>query len=233
MRDFSFTQMHNSINSSEVTENATFTDLRTSSHLSKKRALKSEPRSWLSKLKKLRRDQTDAWAEKTNELPLIRVISQRWYHEIMTLDQAESTVIEYNDIDWRSFVAIKRRKRPDESLSHHVQFRSNHLVDLRDMYVERNEVIFIYEQMKVSLRHITDILSGLLKAFQIVTICKKIRISLANLFCICSLFTNSWWASFFTYMRNSRSLMIRSTAAQFFSIWKKWWKLVSLFKFIS
>ncbi len=144
----------------------------------------------------------------------------------MTLDQAELAVIEYNNINRRSFVAIKRRKRLDESFSHHVQFRSNHLVNLKDMYVQRNEVIFIYKQMKVLLQHITDILSDFLKAFQITTICKKIRISLANLFCICSLFTNSWWANFFTYMRNSRSLMICSTAAQFFSIWKKWWKLL-------
>jgi len=193
MGDFEPTQMHDSARSREATINATSTDLATSPQPSKKHALESDPLSWLTKPKKLRRDRTDDPERKTKaERAVIRASPQRRYHEVMTLDQAGPAVIGYDDTDRRSFVAIKRRKRPDGPPVHQVQVKSNHLVGLRDMYVEENDVVCIYEQMDVSLRHITGILQGPLKAFQIAAICKEVRVRLANLFCICSRVTTSW-----------------------------------------
>ena len=124
--------------------------------------------------------------------PLIRATPQRRYHEIMTLNQAGPTIIGYDDTDRRSLVAIKRRKAPNRPPIHQVQVKSNYLVGLRDMYVEENDVVFIYEQIDVSLRYITGILQGPLKAFQIAANCKEVRVRLANLSCTYSRFTTNW-----------------------------------------
>lgn len=188
MVDFTPTQMHDSVGSGGATKN---TDLTTSPPPSKKHALDYDPRSWLPS-KKLRQDPADATETKKKEnQPLIRATPQRRYHELMTLDQAGPAVIGYDDTDRCSFVAIKRRKRPEGSSIPQVQVKSNHLVSLKDMYIEGNDIVFIYEQMDVSLRHITGIARGSLKAFQIAAICKEVRIS-CLFSCVCSRFTTSW-----------------------------------------
>ena len=182
MGGFTPTQMHDSVGSGGATEN---TDLTTSPPPSKKQALDYDPRSWPPS-KKLRQDPADAMeAKKKENQPLIRATPQRRYHELMTLDQAGPAVIGYDDTDRCSFVAIKRRKRPEGSFIPQVQVKSNHLVSLKDMYIEGNDIVFIYEQMDVSLRHITGIARGSLKAFQIAAICKEVRIS-CLFSCVCS-----------------------------------------------
>ncbi len=45
------------------------------------------------------------------------------------------------------------------------------------MYQDNDDVVIIYEQMNVFLRHIIELLQDSLKVFQIAAICKKIRVN--------------------------------------------------------
>ncbi len=45
------------------------------------------------------------------------------------------------------------------------------------MYQDNDDVVIIYEQMNVFLRHIIELLRDSLKVFQIAAICKKIRVN--------------------------------------------------------
>lgn len=108
----------------------------------------------------------------------IETFSQVSYNELMTRDQAESTIIDSDNSEKCNFVAIKRVKKVDNSLVHRIpSFNSDQLVEIRDMYQDNDDVVIIYEQMNVFLRHIIGLLQGSLKVFQIAAICKKIRVS--------------------------------------------------------
>ena len=99
---------------------------------------------------------------------------KRNYHKIMALDQAEPAVIGYDDTDRRSLVAVKRVKRRGKGEVLQIpNLNNSNLVSIMDMYLENEEVVIFYEQMDVSLRHITGILQDPLKPFQIATICKE------------------------------------------------------------
>jgi len=96
----------------------------------------------------------------------------------MTRDQARSIIIDSDNSEKCNFVAIKRVKKVDNSLVHRISsFNSDQLVEIRDMYQDNDDVVIIYEQMNVSLRHIIDLLQDSLKVFQIAAICKKIKVS--------------------------------------------------------
>ncbi len=108
----------------------------------------------------------------------IGTFSQVSYNELMTLDQAGPAIIGSNNSEECNLVAIKRVKRVNNSLVHRIpSFNSDQLVEIRDMYQDNDDVVIIYEKMNVSLRHITGLLRGPLKAFQIAAICKEVRFS--------------------------------------------------------
>lgn len=108
----------------------------------------------------------------------IGTFSQVSYNELMTRDQAGPAIIGSDNSEECRFVAIKRVKKVDNSLVHRIpSFNSDQLVEIRDMYQDNDDVVIIYEQMDVSLRHITGLLQGPLKAFQIAAICKEVRVS--------------------------------------------------------
>ena len=76
----------------------------------------------------------------------------------MTIEQAGPAFMGVDDTDGRNRVATKRVRKPEGSV-HQVQPSTcDQIINIRDIYVESGDVIFIYEQMDVSLRHIIGIL---------------------------------------------------------------------------
>jgi len=93
----------------------------------------------------------------------------------MTIEQAGPAVIGVDDTDRRKRVAIKRVRKPEGSVHQVPPSTCDQIVNIKDMYVENGDVVFIYEQMDVSLRHMTGILQDRpLKAFQIGAICREV-----------------------------------------------------------
>jgi hypothetical protein len=52
------------------------------------------------------------------------------------------------------------------------------VVNIIDMYFNKDDLIIIYKPIDVSLRAVTSILQGPFKAFQIAVICKEVSTSL-------------------------------------------------------
>lgn len=109
---------------------------------------------------------------------LAKVFPNWSYHHLMTIEQAEPAVIRVNNTDCQKRVIIKQ-VRKSESFIHQVPvFTCDQIVNIEDMYIENDDVVFIYKQMDVSLQHKTGILQDqLLKAFQIVAICWEVSTS--------------------------------------------------------
>jgi len=106
---------------------------------------------------------------------LARTIPNRSYHHLMTIEQAGPAVIGVDDTDGRKRVAIKRVKKPEGSVHQVPPSICDQIVNIKDMYVENDDVVFVYEQMDLSLRHMTGILQDRpLKAFQIAAICREV-----------------------------------------------------------
>lgn len=104
--------------------------------------------------------------------------SAKSYYNFMPLDQAGPAVIARDNKD-RTFVAIKRAKKSGvEPVLRIPDFVSDHVVNIKDMFVDKEEVVIIYEQMDVSLRHIMAVAGGPLQAFEIAAVCKEVRFSL-------------------------------------------------------
>jgi len=100
----------------------------------------------------------------------------------MSLDQAGSAVIARNNKD-RIFVAIKRAKKSGvEYMLRISDFVSDYVVNIKDMFVDKKEMMIIYEQINVLLRHIMAVTGGPLQAFEIAAVCKKIRLLLKECF---------------------------------------------------
>lgn len=103
---------------------------------------------------------------------------QLTYHEFMVLGQAGSANMGCDNTRDHNFVAIKRLKGIDKSSTHRMRpFKSDHVVNIRDMYFDNDDLVIIYEQMDKSLRGITDILQGPFQPFQIAAICKEVSTS--------------------------------------------------------
>lgn len=80
-----------------------------------------------------------------------------------------------------NLVAISRVKKGDKSSAYRKPpFSSDHLVQIRDMYDDGDDVIIVYEIMDVTLRQLTGILQGSLTAFQIAAICGEVRVNLGR-----------------------------------------------------
>jgi len=106
---------------------------------------------------------------------LARTFPNRSYHHLMVIKQAGPAVIGVDDTDRRKRVAIKRVRKPEGSVHQVPPSTCDQVVNIKDMYVENGDVVFVYEQMDVSLRHITGILQDQpLKAFQIAAICREV-----------------------------------------------------------
>lgn len=79
------------------------------------------------------------------------------YNEFMAFDQAGAATIGSSNTRENFLVAIKRRtvpgtvsRNPRKHLAH------ENIVSLFDLFYDGNEVCMIYEQMDVSLRHLSD-----------------------------------------------------------------------------
>ncbi|KAK3169325.1 hypothetical protein OEA41_008708 [Lepraria neglecta] len=117
---------------------------------------------------------TSNFETKSIEQPIV-VTMQGAYDEIMAVDQAGLAMIGSNNNEEPSLVAIKRIKKADESpVSRITPFTSDHLVQIRNMYEDDDDVVIVYETMDVTLRQLTGILQGPLKAFQIAAICTEV-----------------------------------------------------------
>lgn len=105
----------------------------------------------------------------------IDVALQEHYDEFMTLDQVEHAMIDSNNNKNSNLIAIKRIEKVDKSLVNSIaSFINDHLVQIKDMYENDNDIVIIYETMNVILRQLIDILQDSLKIFQIATICKEV-----------------------------------------------------------
>lgn len=112
--------------------------------------------------------------------------SRRNYHEFMVLDQAGPARMAYEHDKEDELVAIKRIKHVNTSSTKlEIPFTSDSVVSIRDMYLDDEYLMVIYEPMDISLRQATSILQGPLKHFHIAAICKRVKIRLV-LICICS-----------------------------------------------
>jgi hypothetical protein len=97
---------------------------------------------------------------------LARTFPNRSYHHLMTIKQAGPAVIGVDDTDSRKRVAIKRVRKPEGSVYRVPPSTCDQIVNIKDIYIKNDDVVFVYKQMDVSLRHITGVLQDRpLKAF--------------------------------------------------------------------
>ena len=114
-------------------------------------------------------------AKHKNYTQLVQSKTQRSYHEFMALDQAGPAVIAHENVKDEVFVAIKRVKRVDPKPVYQIpDSRSDQLVNIKEMFLEDNKIVIVYEQMDVSLRHIMAVNGGSLQAFEITAICREV-----------------------------------------------------------
>ncbi len=114
-------------------------------------------------------------AKHKNYTQLVQNETQRSYHWFMTLNQAEPAVIARKNMKDEVFVAIKRMKRVDLKPVYHIpDLRSDQLVNIKEMFLKGDQIVIVYEQMDVSLRHIMAVNEGSLQGFEIAAICKEI-----------------------------------------------------------
>ncbi|KAL9132040.1 MAG: hypothetical protein Q9217_000168 [Psora testacea] len=136
-----------------------------------------EPKHHASPLKltSASRSKSDT-AKHHNFMQVTRSKTRTSYHEFMPLDQAGPAVIARDNMNDRAFLAIKRVKRVNLEPVYCVpDFTSDHLVNIKDMFLEGDdEIVIVYEQMDVSLRHIIAVTGGPLQAFEIAAICKEL-----------------------------------------------------------
>ncbi len=139
----------------------------------------SESASSASRLTKLNQGVNDVAVPRApRDEKLAKTFPKRSYHHLMTIDQAGPAVIGVDDTDRRKRVAIKRVRKPEGSVHQVPPSTCDQIVNIDDMYVEDRDVVFVYEQMDVSLRHMTGILQDRpLKAFQIAAICREVSAS--------------------------------------------------------
>lgn len=92
---------------------------------------------------------------------LIHRASSISYCEFMPLDQAGPAVIAHENSKNGAFVAIKRLRINRKPISKVPDFHCNNIVNIKDIFLEADdEIVIVYEQMDVSLRHIKAVTSG-------------------------------------------------------------------------
>jgi hypothetical protein len=154
-----------------------------------KRPLRDESRHYLSAHEDGDGDEVAA-SKRTRIEHGIGTSPQLTYHEFMVLDQAGSANIGCDNTKDHDLVAIKRLKGIDKSSTNRMRpFTSDHVVNIRDVYFDNDDLVVIYEKMDKSLRDIAGILQGPFKPFQIAAICKEVCTSPD---CVTYLPGNSW-----------------------------------------
>jgi serine/threonine protein kinase len=98
---------------------------------------------------------------------------QTTYREFMCLNQAGPAEIASTEDG--VYVAIKRIQVSDKPVFSIPDFKSDYLVNIRDMYTEDDETVaVVYEFVDVSLRNIMAASGVALQVFQIADICKGV-----------------------------------------------------------
>ena len=127
------------------------------------------------------------------------------YNEFMVFDQGGTATIGSSNTRENFLVAIKRRKVsaciPTNHWKHQVH---DNIVSLFELFYEGNEFCMIYEQMDVSLRHLTGTCEGQWDDYKIGAICKEIG-SIARL-CFKPLTSCRLSIVFSTFTMNVRSI---------------------------
>ena len=67
----------------------------------------------------------------------------RSYHHLMAIEQAGPAVIGVDDTDGRNRVAVKRVRKPEGSVYQVQPSTCDQIVNIRDIYVENGNIIFI------------------------------------------------------------------------------------------
>jgi hypothetical protein len=94
------------------------------------------------------------------------------YKELMTLDQSGDATICY-DRDY-DIVAIKKIQIVDKSVVPKIHsFTSDHVVNIIQTFLEKDEITIIYEKMDISLRRMLAVLSPV-KEHHIAIFCKEV-----------------------------------------------------------
>ena len=105
----------------------------------------------------------------------VRIFFQVIYHKFMNLNQTESVIMKYDNIRNCNLVIIKRLKDMNKSLTCKIWlFTSNHVINIRDVYFDNDDIIIFYEEMNITLQNFISILQNFFTSFQIAAICKKI-----------------------------------------------------------
>ena len=63
----------------------------------------------------------------------------------MTIEQAGPAIIGVDDNDHRKRVAIKRVTKPEGSVQQVLPSTCDQIVNIKDIYVENGDVVFVYE----------------------------------------------------------------------------------------
>lgn len=112
---------------------------------------------------------------KKPKLGFDRLDSTTEYNEFMVFDQGGTATIGSSNTRENFLVAIKRKKVsacvPKNHPKHQVH---DNVVSLFELFYEGNEVCMIYEQMDVSLRHLTGTCEGQWDDYKIGAICKEV-----------------------------------------------------------
>lgn len=97
------------------------------------------------------------------------------YHGFMLLDQAGDAHIARDNSKKPHFVAVKRLRAVNQRVKHRIRpFTSDNVVEILDLYFDKDDILIIYEQMDVSLRAITSLQGGPFKSFQIAAVCREV-----------------------------------------------------------
>ena len=95
----------------------------------------------------------------------------------MPLDQAGPAIIARENMEDRAFVANKRVRRANRDPAYRVaDYTSDHLVNIRNIFWEGDDddIVIVYEQMDVFLKHIVAVTGGPLQGFEIAAICTQV-----------------------------------------------------------
>jgi hypothetical protein len=100
------------------------------------------------------------------------------YSTFMEIDQAGFAVMAYDNTKECNIIAIKRLRVTNWRTIRQIQpFTSDHVVSIKQSYMNDSEMVIIYEKMDISLRDMTAVLSEPLKDCHIATICKEVSLS--------------------------------------------------------
>lgn len=76
---------------------------------------------------------------------LTRTFPNRSYYHLITIKQAGPAVIGVDDTDSRKRVAIKRVRKPEGSIYRVPPSTYNQIINIKDIYIKNNNVIFVYK----------------------------------------------------------------------------------------